>query len=257
MSVAKNIKVIGNRSQAAGRSARSRRALKDADETAQQHPTAKGKPRRETFDLDKILGGHGAGQSRLHFAAGQTVYTQGGQGDAAYYIKNGWMKISCVSSNGKEAVVAIRGVGEFFGTRCLVNRRQGTAAALTACDVIRTTTAALTRLLRENPDFAVTFATYLVRQSIKDQETLVHYLTNPAEKRLARLLLQLANNVEGGDTQPISMPVNQAILANMIGTTRPRVSFFMNKFKRLGFIEYDRDGHLSVHGGLRKFLAGG
>jgi CRP/FNR family transcriptional regulator, cyclic AMP receptor protein len=256
MSVAKNMKVIGNRNQATGRSTRSRRASKDVDETTQSLAAAKGKQRRDPFDLEKTLSGHGVGQSRLRFAAGQLIYTQGGQGEAAFYIKSGWVKISSVSPNGKEAVVAIRGAGEYFGTRCLVTQRMGTAAALSACDLVRVTTAALTRLLRENPDFAVIFATYLVRQSIKDQETLVHYLTNPAEKRLARVLLQLADNVEGSDAQPVRTPINQAMLANMIGTTRPRVSFFMNKFKRQGFVEYDREGHLSVRGGLRKFLAG-
>jgi CRP/FNR family transcriptional regulator, cyclic AMP receptor protein len=111
-------------------------------------------------------------------------------------------------------------------------------------------------LLRENSDFSVMFATYLVRQSIKDQETLVHYLTNPAEKRLARVLLQLAGSAEGSDLQIIATPINQAMLANMIGTTRPRVSFFMNKFKRQGYIEYDRDGHMGVRAALRRFLTG-
>lgn len=159
-----------------------------------------------------------------------------------------------MSESGKEAVVAIRGPGEFFGTRCLVDRRTGMAAALTACSLIRVTTSALIRLLREEPNFAVMFATYLVKQSIRDQENLVDHLTNPAEKRLARTLLQLANYVDSGDPRSISTPINQGMLANMIGTTRPRVSFFMNKFRRQGLIEYTRDGGLTVRDGLRRYL---
>jgi CRP/FNR family transcriptional regulator, cyclic AMP receptor protein len=123
------------------------------------------------------------------------------------------------------------------------------------CSVVRVTTSALIRLLREEPDFAVTFATYLVGQSIQDQENLVDHLTNRAEKRLARALLQLAGHVEGADPLPISTPLSQAILANTIGTTRSRVNFFMNNFKRQGFIEYDRDGRVNVRDSLRRAMS--
>jgi CRP/FNR family transcriptional regulator, cyclic AMP receptor protein len=157
-----------------------------------------------------------------------------------------------VTPSGKEAVIAIRGPGELFGTRCLVARRTGTTSTLTACSLIRVTKPALIRLLREEPGFAVMFATYLVGQSIQDQENLVDNLTNPAEKRLARALLQLADSTGGPGPHPISTPINQAVLANMVGTTRSRVNFFMNKFKRQNLIEYDRHGRLSVHGSLRR-----
>ncbi len=215
---------------------------------------AKDKRKQTNFDPKNLVTGRGAGQSRVTFAPNQVIYSQGDSGDAAYYIESGWIKISAVSPSGKEAVIAIRGEGEFFGTRCLVARRTGTTTTLTACTVIRVTTSALIRLLREEPDFAVMFAKVLVCQSIHDQENLVDHLTNPAEKRLARALLQLANSEGGGDPRPITTPINQGILANMIGTTRPRVSFFMNKFKRDGLIEYRRDGGLRVREGLRKFL---
>jgi CRP/FNR family transcriptional regulator, cyclic AMP receptor protein len=215
---------------------------------------AKDKRKPTNFDPKTLVTGRGAGQSRVTFAPNQVIYTQGDSGDAAYYIESGWVKITSVSPSGKEAVIAIRGEGEFFGTRCLVARRTGTTTTLTACSVIRVTTSALTRLLREEPDFAVMFAKVLVCQSIHDQENLVDHLTNPAEKRLARALLQLANAENEGDLQPITTPINQSLLANMVGTTRPRVSFFMNKFKRDGLIDYRRDGGLRVRDGLRKFL---
>jgi len=215
---------------------------------------AKDKRKQTNFDPKSLVTGRGPGQSRVTFAPNQVIYAQGDSGDAAYYIESGWVKISAVSPNGKEAVVAIRGEGEFFGTRCLVTGRTGTTSALTACAAIRITKSALIRLLREEPDFAVLFAKILVCQSIHDQENLVDHLTNSAEKRLARALVQLANAEEGGDSRPISTPINQGILASMIGTTRPRISFFMNKFKRDGLIEYRRDGGLRVHDGLRKFL---
>lgn len=219
----------------------------------QEHAVAKDKRRREIFVFQRFLTARGSGQSRLQFAPEQSVYPQGGVADAAFYVESGRVKISVVVPSGKEAVIAIRREGDFFGTRCLVGRRTGTVTALTASSLIRVTRSALIRLLREEPDFAVMFATHLVKQNMDDQENLVDYLTNPAEKRLARTLLQLARDVDGNDAHLISTPISQAVLANMIGTTRPRVSFFMNKFKRQGFIEYDRDRRLNVRG-LRRFL---
>lgn len=209
---------------------------------------------KNNFDLKSVLTGRSPGQSLVELAPGQALYAQGDLADAAFYVESGWLKITAVSPTGKEAVIAIRGEGEFLGTRCLVGRRLGATTALTACSLIRVTNAALIRLVREEPDFAVMFATYLVQQSIHDQENLVDQLTYPAEKRLARALLRLADQVEGEDSRPISTPINQGILANMVGTTRPRVSFFMNRFKRQGLIEYTREGGVSVCEGLRKFV---
>ena len=216
---------------------------------------AKEKRSKNLFAFEKVLTGHGAGQSREQYPALQDIYVQGGYADACFYIEKGWVKIATVSPNGKEAVVAIRHEGEFVGTRCLISKRTATATALTACSVVRVTTSALIRLLREEPNFAVTFATYLVSQSIQDQESLVDHLTNPAEKRLARALLQLAGHVEGADPLPISTPLNQGILASMIGTTRSRVNFFMNNFKRQGFIDFDRYGRVNVRDTLRQAMS--
>lgn len=208
----------------------------------------------EAFDAQKLLTGRKAGQSRLQVGAGETIYAQGDPADAMFYVETGWVKITHIGPNGKEAIVAIRQGGDFFGSRCLVARRAGAAVALTPCSLIRVTTSALIRLLREEPAFAVMFTTYLVQQAIGDQESLVDHLTNPAEKRLARTLLQLAAGGGDRDPQPIPAPISQAVLASMIGTTRPRINFFMNKFKRLGFIDYDRDRQIGVRASLRTLI---
>lgn len=226
------------------------------EEAGRDDTVAKVEQRPEESDLGTFLAGQGAGRSRVKLAPGQTAYPQGGDADAMFYIESGWIKISVVVPSGKEAVIAIRGDGEFFGTRCLIGRRTGSAIALTACSLVRIPRPTLIRLLREEPDFAVMFVTHLVQQSIQDQENLVDHLTNPAEKRLARALLRLADGVDGAVPRSITTRINQALLAAMIGTTRPRVSFFMNKFKRQGLIEYNRDGSLTVRAGLRGFLLG-
>jgi len=224
---------------------------------AQKHAVAEDEQRRGTLDPRKVLTGRGAGQSRVTLAPGQIVYAQGAAAEAAYYIKSGWVNISSVVPSGKEAVVSIRREGDFFGIRSLITKlRTASATTLTDCSLVRVTRSALIRILREEPGFGEMFTIYLLRQSLRDQSNLVDHLTNPAEKRLARTLLRLADGVDGDDhPHPISAPLHQAVLASMIGTTRPRVSFFMNKFKRRGFIEYDREGHLVVRrAGLRRLL---
>jgi CRP/FNR family transcriptional regulator, cyclic AMP receptor protein len=210
-------------------------------------------PGRGRFDFRTALTGGDNGESILSFPSGHLIYNQTDPADAAFYVESGHVKIAVVTPSGKEAVVAIRRPGEFFGTRVLIGKRAGFAAALTTCSLIRVATPALIRLLRGNPDFAVAFATHLVGLSVRDQSNIVDYLTNSAEKRLARLLLQLADcaDEDEGPT-PISAPLNQSILANMVGTTRSRVSYFMNDFRRRGLIEYDRQGRVRVHHSLRK-----
>ena len=214
-------------------------------------------PKWNLSDLRRLLTGGSAGHSRERFAPAQVIYAQGDPGNAAFFVESGRVIITTVTPSGKEAVVGIRREDEFFGTRCLVGRRAGGATALTASTLVRVPVTTLRRLLREQPDFAVMFATFLVSQSISDQENLVDHLTNSAEKRLARTLLQLADR-DASDASngfhAVSTPINQAVLAKMIGTTRPRVSFFMNKFKRQGLIDYSRTGDLKVSKGLRRLL---
>lgn len=158
------------------------------------------KDRRATdeFDLRTVLTGRGTGQSRLQLPPEHVIYAQGDVADALFYVESGWVKMSAVVPSGKEPVIALRRADEFFGVRSMVaGRRQATATALTDCSVVRVTKSALNQLLRAQPDFAVTFAAALVRRSIFDQESLIDHLTNSAEKRLARTLLQLANEVRG------------------------------------------------------------
>jgi CRP/FNR family transcriptional regulator, cyclic AMP receptor protein len=198
----------------------------------------------------------GAGQWRLQLAAGRPVFVQGDLADALYYVESGQVQMSVVSPTGREAVIALCGAGEFIGTRCLVKarRRTATAITLTSCTFVRITPNAVTRMLREEAGFAEMLVISLASQQLRVQENLIDQLTNSSEKRLARALLQLANNGYGGNPSPIPARINQAVLANMIGTTRPRVSFFMNRFRRQGFIEYDRHGHVSVRPSLLSVL---
>jgi CRP/FNR family transcriptional regulator, cyclic AMP receptor protein len=210
---------------------------------------------RASFDPASVLNGRGPGQSRLQCAPGDAVYAQDSSPDTAFYVEHGIVKISFIVPSGKEAVVGIRHPGDFFGTRCLVGRRMGNATALTECSLIRITAAALLHMLREVPDLAVMFAAYLVSQSIEDQSNLVDQLTNSAERRLARTLLRLAHFNGGGDLAPIPGRINQTVLADMVGTTRSRVNFFMNKFKREGLIEYNRLGDIAVRSTLSRVLA--
>lgn len=167
-----------------------------------------------------------------------------------FYVESGRVITSAVVPSGKEAVTALRGDGDFFGTRSLVaQQRTATATTLTDCALVRLTKATLIRVLREQPDFAELFTIYLMRQSLQDQENLIDHLTNSAEKRLARVLLQLA---ECGGHSPTL--ISQDVLAKMIGTTRSRVSFFMNKFRRQGYIEYNRYGYVVRNSQLAALL---
>jgi CRP/FNR family cyclic AMP-dependent transcriptional regulator len=206
------------------------------------------------FDPGSVLTGSGPGQSRRLFAPTDVIYAQGEPGDAALFVESGWVKMATVAGSGREAVIALRGPGEFVGARCLLDLpRASTATALTDCSIVRVTTPALVSLLRRVPDFAEMFATYLVRQGMHDQENVVDHLTHSAEQRLVRTLLRLADDGHGDSSIPTR--ISQALFAKMVGTTRSRVSFFMNRFKRQGFIEYGKDGRVRVHNSLRNAMA--
>jgi len=205
-------------------------------------------------DLTELLTGRGSGQSRVQFTAGQTICRQGDDADAVFYLECGWIKISIMTPSGKEAVIGLRGNGDFFGLGGLIGRRWSDATAFTDGSAVRITMAALTRMLRQTPGFARAFTSYLTLQLLRDQESLVDHLTTSAEKRLARTLVRLAE-IKEGDATRVKFHINQAMLADMVGTTRPRVNFFINKFKRLGFIDHDWPGRIRVHGGLREFLS--
>ena len=202
------------------------------------------------FDPRAYLAKADGGRTISKYRKGQVVFSQGGPADAVFYIQQGKVKITVVSERGKEAVVAVMGPDEFCGEGCLAGqpRRIATATAMTDCEIMRLEKATMLRVLREEPAFSEMFVSHLLTRTIRVEEDLVDQLFNSSEKRLARALLLLANFGKEGRPEPIIAPVSQETLAEMIGTTRSRVSFFMNKFRRLGFIDYN--GHLEVHTSL-------
>jgi CRP/FNR family transcriptional regulator, cyclic AMP receptor protein len=205
---------------------------------------------KAVFDPKVFLAILGKEASSADWAKGQLVFQQGDPADALFYIQSGKVKVTTLSRHGKEAVVAILGPGDFFGEGCMAGQplRISSAAAMEDALVSRLGKAAVTRALADRPQFAALFMAYLLARNIRIEADLIDHLFNSSEKRLARLLLLLANFGKDGAPQPIAAPISQETLADMIGTTRSRVSFFMNKFRRLGFIEYN--GHLEVHSSL-------
>lgn len=184
----------------------------------------------------------------------QVIFAQGDDTDAVFYIKKGQVKITVVSAQGKEAVVAILGAGEFAGEGCLIGqpKRLATARAMTECQTMRVEKSEIIRLLADEPAFAAMFVTHVLSRNARVEEDLVDQLFNSTEKRLARVLLLLANFGKEGRPEPTTTKISQETLAEMIGTTRSRVSYFMNRFRDLGFIDYN--GHLEVHSSLMSIL---
>jgi CRP/FNR family transcriptional regulator, cyclic AMP receptor protein len=209
---------------------------------------------RLAADPRRFLTGRGIGQSRLRAVPQQIVCPLGAPEDALFYIERGWVKISVVSPDGKEVVRALRGPGEFFGTRCLLgpHRRGAAATSLSECSFVRIGRTAVMRLVRTEPDFAEMLTVQLAERSRRDQDRLTDQLILSGERRLARTLLRLVAEGGGDGAGIISIRVNQADLASMIGTTRSRVSHFMNKFRRMGLIAYNRQGYVTVHKTLSK-----
>jgi CRP/FNR family transcriptional regulator, cyclic AMP receptor protein len=178
----------------------------------------------------------------------------GCRGRRFFYIQKGKIKIVVASKEGKEAVVGILSPGDFFGEGCLIGQhlRLATAKAITESQVARVSEAEIVRVLHAEPSFAELFMAHLLTRNSRVEEDLVDQLFNSSEKRLARTLLLLANVGKDGGPQPITTPISQETLAEIVGTTRPRVSLFMNKFRKLGFIDYN--GHLEVHSSLLSVL---
>jgi CRP-like cAMP-binding protein len=202
------------------------------------------------FDPKEFLTTEGAGRTIAKYPKGQAIFAQGTAADAVFYILKGKVKISVVSEQGKEAIVAMLGAEEFCGEGSLSGqpRRMASATAMTECEVMRLDKAAMIRVLRQEQAFSEVFVAHLVARAIRVEEDLVDQLFNSSEKRLARALLLLANFGKDGKPERIIAKVSQETLAEMIGTTRSRVSKFMNKFRKLGFIDYN--GHLEVHSSL-------
>ena len=208
------------------------------------------KPARDSFDPLEFLARVGAGKTILEFHRNQTVFAQGDAADTVFYIQKGKVKLTVLSEQGKEAVVAILQPGQFFGEGCLNGHplRIATTTAMEDCTVTAIAKDAMIAMLHQEPKFSELFMSYLLTRNSRIEEDLIDQLFNSSERRLARLLLLLANFGKAGSSQPINPNISQETLAEMIGTTRSRVSFFMNKFRKLGFISYN--GKIEVHNSL-------
>jgi CRP/FNR family transcriptional regulator, cyclic AMP receptor protein len=212
---------------------------------------------RTPFNLDTFLSNKSDKRiTSLFSPKKQILFSQGDTTDAVFYIQSGKVKVTVLSEHGKEAVVAILERGAFLGESCLVGQiiRTATATTLEDSRILRIDKAVMLRLFQEQPEFASAFMSYLLRHSIRVQEDLVDQLFNSSEKRLARALLLLAHFGKEGKPETVIAKISQETLAEMVGTTRSRVSFFMNKFRKLGFIDYKggsrRNGGLHVHSSL-------
>jgi CRP/FNR family transcriptional regulator, cyclic AMP receptor protein len=206
--------------------------------------------RQPSFDSKSFLAMVGEGHSIGEYRKDQSVFAQGDPADAVFYIQRGEVKVTVVSELGKEAVIAILGTNDFFGEGCLAGQAQriATVAAMTDSVIARLEKAAIVRVIHHEPAFSGMFISHLLARTIRVEADLVDQLFNSSEKRLARLLLLLANFGKEGTPEPILAKITQETLADMIGTTRSRVSFFMNKFRKLGLIDYN--GSIEVHSSL-------
>jgi CRP-like cAMP-binding protein len=202
------------------------------------------------FDPTAFLATVNSGRTTSRYTEGGVIFSQAGPADSVFYIRKGRIKIVVESEQGKEAVIAILGQGEFFGEGCLIGQplRLATARAMVESEVMRLGKAEMIRVLHDEPSFGELFMAHLLTRNSRVEADLVDQLFNSSEKRLARTLLMLANFGKEGAPQPITTKISQETLAGIIGTTRSRVSFFMNKFRKLGFIDYN--GHLQVHSSL-------
>jgi CRP/FNR family cyclic AMP-dependent transcriptional regulator len=208
------------------------------------------KSKPSSFNPQSFLAKVGEGRTIATYRKDQIVFSQGGPADAVFYVQKGKVKITVVSEQGKEAIVAMLGASDFLGEGCLAGqpKRIATVKAITECVIVRLEKAAIIRVIHEEPAFSEMFIAHLLARNIRVEEDLIDQLFNSSEKRLARLLLLLANFGKEGRPEPVMVKVSQEMLAEMIGTTRPRVSVFMNKFRRLGYVDYN--GGMKVHSSL-------
>ena len=206
------------------------------------------------FDPAAFLATAGVGRTISTYSKKEVLFAQGDDADAVFYIKKGKVKVAVLSKDGKEAVVGLLGPDEFVGEGCLLGqpKRLATASAMTECEAMRVQKSEIQRAIRDEPAFAQMFVSHILARNARVEEDLVDQLFNSTEKRLARLLLLLANFGKDGRPEPILAKISQEMLAEMVGTTRSRVSHFMNKFRKLGFINYN--GHLEVHSSLLSVL---
>ena len=214
---------------------------------ARTAPTKK----KPDFDPRKFLATIGDGRKVVTFPKKQTIFAQGDAADAVFYIQDGKVRLSVVSKSGKEATLGLLTEGQFFGEGSLAGQplRMGSATAMMECELLRIEKKAMMLALRREHEFSDLFMAYLLARNIRYEEDLVDQLFNSSEKRLARLLLLLARFGKDGVPEAVIPKISQETLAEMIGTTRSRVSFFMNRFRQLGFLDYGENG-LQVHSSL-------
>jgi CRP/FNR family cyclic AMP-dependent transcriptional regulator len=205
---------------------------------------------KPAFDLKVFLTKGYGRRKRVEYGENALIFSQGDPADSVFYIHKGKVKLTVLSRRGKEAVIAILGAGDFFGEGCLTGQplRMGTSVAISGCSIMRLQKAEVVRTLHEQPSFSEVFVTHLLSRNVRIEEDLVDQLFNSSEKRLARVLLLLANFGKEGTPQTVIPKMSQETLAGIVGTTRSRVSFFMNRFRKLGFIEYN--GGMKVHSSL-------
>src|SRR4030088_1285149 len=219
-------------------------------------PTQANKKGRE-FNTNTFLATIGGGRKNLTFPKKQGIFAQGDTADAVFYIQKGKVKLTVVSKTGREATIGILSEGDFFGEGTLAGQalRMGSAAAMTDCEILRIDKKAMVTALHREHAFSDLFVAYLLARNVRYEEDLVDQLFNSSEKRLARVLLLLAHFGKDGATQPMVPKISQEVLAEMVGTTRLRINQFMNKFRKLGFIEYN--GGLHIHSSLLNVLLHG
>jgi CRP-like cAMP-binding protein len=210
----------------------------------------KNRKKAESFDIQEFLSSAGAARSIVKFNKGQVMFSQDDPCDDVFYIQSGNAKLSIVNPQGKEAVLAIVGPGDFLGEGCIIGNpvRMATATAIAPLNAMNIEKKEMIRVLHDEPEFAGKFINYILERNIKIEADLVDQLFNSSEKRLARALLILARYGKAGEPETTVAKISQETLAELVGTTRSRVNFFMNKFRKLGFIHYD--GKLQVHSSL-------
>ena len=203
-------------------------------------------------DWGRLVAGISRGKTELEYGANRTIFWQGEPADSVSYLRQGKVKLAVTSQQGKEAIVALLGDGDFFGEGCLAGQllRIATATAISDCSLARIEKPLMVRTLHEQHEFSELFVMHLLSRNIRYEEDLVDQLFNSSEKRLARMLLLLAHFGKEGRSETVVPVVSQESLAQMVGTTRSRISHFMNKFRNLGFIEYSEKGGVKVHSGL-------
>jgi CRP/FNR family transcriptional regulator, cyclic AMP receptor protein len=206
----------------------------------------------QTVDWESLLAGIIRGKTVIEYGASRNIFRQGQPADSLFYLRRGKVKLAVTSKDGKEAIIAMLSAGEFFGEGCLAGQqfRMATATAMTDCTLFRIEKPLMARLLHEQQEISELFVAHLLLRNIRYEADLVDQLFNSSERRLARILLLLSHFGKESREEPVLPRVSQDDLAQMVGTTRSRVSHFMNKFRKLGFINYSDSGGLTVHSGL-------